>query len=266
MVTKGQRWHLVGCFLKCLETSPFCWRWFCMYAINRFGHAFLWTWNIFMNGTLILTIYSTCSFTDAMFSSGNFGETFFAPCLSHTRRALLRGNLHISVFRACTSCPKVASESSGTKASATLWKIQKGRVFFAWMRKSGTFERLSVFPERAIDFHDFQKQVRWSRNSRHVWHSSTATVYREWMCLSIGTKVTRRSEAAVYWDWLGLSKSHGPTVLQHETGCVCLPYVSNHIGAQQQHVKSSCVCPSVGTKVTSRSEAAVYWDGFYLAC
>ena len=56
-------------------------------------------------------------------------KLFFASCLSHTRRALPRANLHISVFCACASRPKVASVSSGTKASATLWKNQKGYVF-----------------------------------------------------------------------------------------------------------------------------------------
>ena len=73
-VTKGL---LMVCFLKCLETSPFRWKQFCRCAINRLGHAFPQTRNIFTNGTLILKIYLACSFADAMFSSGNFGETFF---------------------------------------------------------------------------------------------------------------------------------------------------------------------------------------------
>ena len=33
--------------------------------------------NIFTNGTLIPKIYLACSITDAMFSSGNYGDTFF---------------------------------------------------------------------------------------------------------------------------------------------------------------------------------------------
>ena len=64
--------------------------------------------------------------------------------------------------------------SAGTKASATLWKNWKDCLFwdlflFSWMRESGTFERLSLFPERPIDFDDFPEQIRYSFNSRHVW-------------------------------------------------------------------------------------------------
>ena len=40
------------------------------------------------------------------------------------------------------------------------------------MTESGPFEGLSVFPERAIDFHDFQEQIQSSRNGRHVWKSA----------------------------------------------------------------------------------------------
>ena len=56
--------------------SPFHWRQFCRCMINRPSHAFPWTQNVFTNCSLILTIYSSCSFMDAMFSTGNFGETF----------------------------------------------------------------------------------------------------------------------------------------------------------------------------------------------
>ena len=92
----------MGCILKRLETSPFCWRWFCRCAIIRLCHAFPWTWNIFTNGALIPTIYLACSFVDAMLCLRNFGETFFCSlsfahvqstsvsksayfCLSHMR-------------------------------------------------------------------------------------------------------------------------------------------------------------------------------------
>ena len=50
-------------FLKRLEMSPFCWRWFCWCTINRLGHAFRCTQNIFTNRTLI-PIYSACSFAE----------------------------------------------------------------------------------------------------------------------------------------------------------------------------------------------------------
>ena len=53
---------------------------------------------------------------------------FFASCLSCTCRALPKANLHISIFCACASHPKVASVSSGTKASATLRENLKGHV------------------------------------------------------------------------------------------------------------------------------------------
>ena len=38
------------------------------------------------------------------------------------------------------------------------------------MTESGTFERLSIFPECPIDFDDFPEQIRYSRNGRHVCH------------------------------------------------------------------------------------------------
>ena len=104
----NERPLLMVCFLKCLETSPFRWRWFCRCAINRPCHAFPLTRKIFTNGALVPKIYSACSFVDAMFSSGNFRETFFASCLLCMHRALPRANLHISVFRACTTHLKVA--------------------------------------------------------------------------------------------------------------------------------------------------------------
>ena len=53
---------------------------------------------------------------------------FFASCLLCTCWALPRAYLHISVFRACATRPKVASVSSGTKVSAILRKNWKGRV------------------------------------------------------------------------------------------------------------------------------------------
>ena len=55
-------------------------------------------------------------------------KLFFASCLLHTCRALPRANLQISIFRAHATHPKVASVSSGTKASAPLEENRKGCV------------------------------------------------------------------------------------------------------------------------------------------
>ena len=52
-------------FLKRLETSPFRWGWFCMYAIKRLGHAFCHTQNVFTKDTLTPT-YSACSFAETL--------------------------------------------------------------------------------------------------------------------------------------------------------------------------------------------------------
>ena len=80
--------------------------------------------------------------------------------------------LIISVLCACAPHPTMALASSGTKASATLWKNWNGHVclllFFSWMRESRTFERLSVFLENPIDFYDFLEQLQYSRNGRHI--------------------------------------------------------------------------------------------------
>ena len=77
LVNDDKRPLLKGYFLNCLETSSFRWRQFCRCVINKLGHAFSQTQNVFTNGALILKISSVCSFTDTMFSSGNFRETFF---------------------------------------------------------------------------------------------------------------------------------------------------------------------------------------------
>ena len=127
----------------------------CRCTINRLSHTFPRTRNIFTNGALIPMIYSACSCMDSMFSFGNFGETFFfASCLLHKRRALLRANLHISVFRACTLRPKVALVSSGTKASATLRKNQKGHVclllFFHEWENPELFRGYPYFPNALL--------------------------------------------------------------------------------------------------------------------
>ena len=125
LINSDKRPLLIVCFLKHLEMSPFHWRRFCKFAINRLCHDFPWTRNFFTNGALIPKIYSTWSFADVMLSSGNF---FFASCLSRMQRALPRADLHISIFRACATCPNVALVSSSTNTSATLWENRKGSV------------------------------------------------------------------------------------------------------------------------------------------
>ena len=57
-----------------------------------------------------------------------FGKTYFCFVSFVHAKALPRANMHISVFRTCATHPKVALVSSGTKASATLWKHWKGHV------------------------------------------------------------------------------------------------------------------------------------------
>ena len=76
LVNGGERPLLMVYFLKHLEMFPFHWRWFCRCVINRHGHAFHCTQNVFTNGTLIL-IYSACS----------FAETLEKPFLLHVFRA-----------------------------------------------------------------------------------------------------------------------------------------------------------------------------------
>ena len=125
LINGHERPLLMGCFLKCLEISPFGWRWFCGRAINTLSQTFLWTRNIFTNDALIPQIYPACSFADAMFSLEKlFLLCVFCACAEHFQEQIC-----IFVFHACAPRQKVASVSSGTKASATLWKIWKGRVF-----------------------------------------------------------------------------------------------------------------------------------------
>ena len=96
------------------------------------------------------------------FSSANFRETSSVSCLLRMGRALLRANLHISVFRACATRPKVDSVGYSWK------KIGKTAFVVSWMTESRTFARLFKFHECSIDFHDFQEQIQYSHNGRHV--------------------------------------------------------------------------------------------------
>ena len=89
----------------------------------------------------------------------------------HTQSASESKSALFSVFHTHATRPKVTSESSSTNASATLGKNQKRSDCchcFSRMTESGTFDRLSVFPECAIDFRDFLEQIQQSRNGGHV--------------------------------------------------------------------------------------------------
>ena len=118
LVNGGERPLLKVYFLKHLEMSPFRWRWFCRCPINRLSHAFRHTQNVSTNGTLIL-IYSACS----------FAETSEKLLLLHVFRAHAEHFQEkfciISVFRTCTTHPKLTLVSSCTNTSATLGKNRK---------------------------------------------------------------------------------------------------------------------------------------------
>ena len=109
---------------------------------------------------LIPNIYSVCSFVDAMFSSGNFRETFFCSVsFAHAQSTSKSKSAYF--FLAWATRPKVASESSGTKVSATLGENRKGSVRSCFMNdRIQTFEKLSVLLECPFDFDDFPEQIR----------------------------------------------------------------------------------------------------------
>ena len=96
LVNGGERPLLMVYFLKRLETSPFRREWFCRCAINRLSHAFRHTRNVFTNGALI-PIHSAYSFVET-------SEKLLLSCLSLTRRALSRVNLHyFCLLRMCNA-------------------------------------------------------------------------------------------------------------------------------------------------------------------
>ena len=81
----------------------------------------------------------------------------------------------ICIFYFCLSrmrnMSKIALVSSGTKLQL-LRKNQRGHVlgcFFFINDKIQNSERLSIFPECPLDFHDFQEQIRYIRNGKHIW-------------------------------------------------------------------------------------------------
>ena len=95
-----------------------------------------------------------------MFSLGNFRETSSASCLLHTYRALPTTNLHIFVFNAWTMHPKVASASSGTKISATLWENHTCSFVFVFFMttKSETLRGYPYFRNALLIFMIFRHE------------------------------------------------------------------------------------------------------------
>ena len=126
----------------------------------------------FTNGTLIQTIYSACSFADAMFSSGNFRETVFLLCVFGTRTMHLQEQICIFLsFTMRTTSNSGFGKFQHKSFSNSLEKSERLCLFvlvFLWMRESGTLERLSIFLERPTDFDDFPEQILYSCNGRHV--------------------------------------------------------------------------------------------------
>ena len=150
-------------FLRHLETSPFHWRQFCRCVINRLGHAFPRTRNIFTNGALIPKIYSACSFEDAMFSSGNFGETSLCfVSFAHVQSTSKSKSAYFYLLPLHNASKSGFGKSWHKSFSYSQTKSEMLCLFgvvVSWMTESGTFERLSVFPERPIDFDDFPEQI-----------------------------------------------------------------------------------------------------------
>ena len=141
-------------FLKRLETSPFRWGWI--------------TGARSKDSAMLSIIHETFSQMALCFRSTRLAASWKLRrnlnfCLIRVFRARAESKSALfSVFRVCATRPKVTSVSSGTNASATLGKNRNGSVCccFSRLTESGTFERLSVFPERVTDFHDFPEQIR----------------------------------------------------------------------------------------------------------
>ena len=95
-------------------------------------------------------------------ASQKLQRNFFCFMSSVHVQSILKSKSTLFVFRTCTTHQKVTLVSPGTNASATLGKNQKRSVCccFSWTTESGTFERLSVFPERTFDFHGLQEQIQ----------------------------------------------------------------------------------------------------------
>ena len=167
LVNGDNRPLLMGCFLKCLEMSPFCWRWFCRCMINRLGRAFPQTQNIFDKWH---------PDSDDLFS--------LQLCRCNVLfRKLRRNFLLLRVFRARAEHFQkqiciFLSFAHAHRIKKWLWKVRaqklqllsekiKKAVFvfvFSWMRESRTLEWLSVYLECPIDFDDIREQIWYSHN------------------------------------------------------------------------------------------------------
>ena len=155
LVNGGERPLLMVYFLECLETSPFRWRWFCRCKINRHGYAFRRTRNVFTNGAQFRSIWLA-----ALWKSWRNFFCFLSFMHEHStsksKSALFLSFMHAQRIQ------KVTSLSSSTSALATLGKTWKGSVSccFSCMAETGTFEKLSIFPEHLIDFENFLEQTQ----------------------------------------------------------------------------------------------------------
>ena len=175
LVNGDKRPLLMGCFLKHLEMSPFFWRWFCRCAINRLSHAFPWTWNIFTNAALIPKIcwlaasWVQCSLpktSEKLF----FLLHVFHVCMSTSKSK----SAYFCLSHICTMSKSGFGKFQHKSFGYSLEKSERLCLFvvvFSWMRKSRTFERLSIFLECPIDFDDFPEQILYSCNGRHVWQT-----------------------------------------------------------------------------------------------
>ena len=142
------------CFLERLETSPYHWRRFCRCTINRCSHAFAHTQSVFTTGALIPKIYSTCSFVEVTLSSGNF---FCFLSFTHAQSTSESKSeyfclSHIHMSKSGFSKFWYKSFCSSQE------NLERLRLFIVFRNdKIQNFERLSVFPKRPTDFHDFQE-------------------------------------------------------------------------------------------------------------
>ena len=123
-VNSGERPLLMVYFLKCLETSPFCWRGFCRCAINRLGHAFCRTWNVFTNGALIPSI--------RLAASQKLWRNFCFMSFVHAQ-STSESKLELFVFRVCATrlkCDFAKFQHKSTSYSQEKSKRQSLLLFF----------------------------------------------------------------------------------------------------------------------------------------
>ena len=105
LINGDERPLLMGCFLKCLEMSPFRWRGFRKCTINRLNHTFIQTGNVFTNSALIPSInLFRLQLHSCKFYLGNFEETFicFMPFV-HTQSTSKSKSAYFCLSHMCTA-------------------------------------------------------------------------------------------------------------------------------------------------------------------